>query len=287
MELLSLKTALNGMDKKRRHVSLSLTEIRSNDEDLLLEIQNTKIIINNVPNYFSRFVVIDEVTDVIVQKSLQEKEVLKSHKHITYSCREHVVPFQEYFHQNINNVSVSLFLSAYRQILRSLRLLKKSCQLDFFGFWNENSIMYDPENEKPLLHGLQSASMDNISFKTLERNKAIPELQIYLYLIENNLETLSLSDLSLKLTNLEDKGFAKAFVNKKREHILNTILTWSSTWDLYSLNFLIQSVPCCPPFLSNICKQYLQDEPNKRTDLDSFIWLVDREIILFYSASSS
>lgn len=291
MELVSLQNILKRLKKEKKgniFASKSASEIVENNSSFEKEIAVSKQLQSLCSNSCSFFLLMEDSSPIVVMRGNKE-ETISSHVYAYYKNKSNAVEFVQYLHNYSGGNDLDhFFLSAFRHLLRGLQLLQNTLKGVFFGFWRENAIMYDLKGEKPLIAGFQSYFCQNEmpSLENIEKNQIIPELKVYVYMKRNNLETLSISNLSLDLASEENKKYIQNFLNKKRENIEKEIFSWSASWDLYYLNYLISQMPFCPFFLKNVCDNYLKEEPNKRTSLENFIWQVDRVIIQYFSEKS-
>jgi hypothetical protein len=257
------------------------SEVKELNDTLKNEIAISNIIKRKLENISTRFACISETSEIILHRNDDTEESVKTHILVTYYKRNSCVSFYDHF----QSASVETFLSAYRHVLRSLSRLQNDAGVCFFGFWNKEALIYDVTAEKVLLNGFQSSFLlkDQLCFDTATKNMTIPELKVYVYMLKNKRQTLSASELSLDLSEIESKKFAQSFINKKREKILEEIQSWSRSWDLFCFNQCIMQMQNCPSFLKEMCDQYTTSEPQKRADIQTFIWQVDREIMKYFN----
>ena len=154
------------------------------------------------------------------------------------------------FESYTTNKSNKILCDLYIHLLKGLKLLQKS-NIIHFGINSTNIIV---SNGAPLIaeHSNSCFSNDDLTRRIMGLKNGPFECKVIEYLLEIGLSSISLSniyELTQPSKNNEENNdllvgmnskidFLRKFINKPTKDIVEQLLTFSSTWDNYSLSIL-------------------------------------------------
>lgn len=230
-------------------------------------------------SYYSNYYSIIEDYDYINISQLNEKYIDTLHitndsEYLIFSYKkENFVVFNDFL---FNLISPKLFIfhviESFHYILKSLIHLNNN-DICFFNLSPQNIVFNLDCGEKPILRNFQYSlqtlklnesyinniinKLDDYTYKSLEVN-------VLFYLIKNNFNTISYSFIEeiceIYVTNLQILRFfsenyknsyknscietLKKYINKSKNEIIEDILTYHDTWDVFSLSVLYLHIFC-------------------------------------------
>ena len=248
-------------------------KIKLYDFSCLNEIQISEKIKKKLPNYVIYFDILTEFSNIKLSSSgLQDEDLLdstKKHLLIQYSCEKRVKFYDFLLNLPESKLFIFHIIDSYSYLIRSLIMLNAK-NICFFNLTSEK-IVFDAISLKPLLHDVEYSlytrnlnedylckivdKMDDFSNMPLE-------IHVIFYLIKNNENTLSYSIISeicdnfvkntrvlsifsqiyrdnFKISCIET---LKKYINVSKKEIIGNILSFSGTWDNYSLSILFLEI---------------------------------------------
>ena len=198
-----------------------------------------------------------------VYKNKKDEKVLLFH----YENDDKCIKFNDFLF-NLNTPKLFIFhvLSSFSYLLASLIKLNDN-NICFFNLSSENIVFDISCGEKPMIlnfdKSLQISKLNEsyiiniIKNTTYYTNKPL-EVHVLFYLIENNLNTISVSFIheivevfinNLSVLELFSQNYKdvfkqncidslKKYINKTKSDIISDVLEYSNTWDNYSLSLI-------------------------------------------------
>jgi hypothetical protein len=192
------------------------------------------------------------------------------------------------FESYTTNKSNKILCDLYIHLLKGLKLLQNS-NIIHFGINSTNIIV---SNGTPLIteHSNSCFSNDDLKCRIMGFKNVPFECKVIEYLLEIGLSSISLSNIYELTKYTEKKGiqnndllvgmnskidFLRKFINKPTKDIVEQLLTFSSTWDNYSLSILflgLLSPREINPFITKwtaILQTNISPDPTKRNTIET------------------
>lgn len=184
----------------------------------------------SIPNYRSFFYTFHTVEPIDIgrlnEDYIESTECIQSDFILLTSDRFPTTPLSSYL------TNIKRYIDMYLHLMKGMKLLD-TAHIVHLDICLKNIIIKD--GTLPLLKGFERATMD-VSIKNMLVSPI--ECRTIMHIVNHRLSSLSRQTIEEITDEADEIEFLTPYINKPKQYIIDSLLKWSSTWNVYSLNHL-------------------------------------------------